>query len=220
MENNQASSGVQELITRLSEEGVEKGQRQAEQLVAAARASAEAMVADAHRKADEIEEGARQAAEQTRVAGEDALRLACRDAINELASQIHDHFRQRLQRLITHTLQDDKLLKRMILEVAGKAAPPASTPLQLLLPAEIIGDEQVRSQLETGNLDPLTDFVRDLTGDAIREGIQIGAAPDGTHGLQIRVVDEKVQIELTDETLTQVIADHVLPRFRGLLRQS
>lgn len=220
MENKQTSSGVQDLITRLSEEGVQEGQRQAEQLVTDARTSAKAIVAAAQRKADEIEAAGRQAAEQFRVAGEDSLRLACRDAINELASRIHDHFRQRLQRLVAHSLKDDKVLKQMIVEVASKAAPSENTPLKLMLPAEIISDEQVRDQLETGNLDALTEFVRDLTGDAIRDGIQVGAAAEGTLGLQIRVVDEKVEIELTDETLTRVIADHVLPRFRGILRQS
>ncbi len=218
MENEQYSSGVQDLISRLSKEGVEKGKQQAEAIVDQARHQAEEIVAEARRHAEEIEATARQTADQYRVAGEDALRLACRDAIRDLASQIHEGFRQRLQRLIAHTLKDDEIVKRLILEVAGKAAPSRDENLEILLPAECVSDEEVRRQLESGELDGLTEFVQNITGDAIREGIHVGPAPDGTHGLQIRVVEEDVQIELSDETITNVIADHVLPRFRGILR--
>ena len=107
-----------------------------------------------------------------------------------------------------------------IIEVAGKSAPPADQSLELMLPTAVIRDEDLRAQIESGNEDALTHFVRQLTGDAIREGITLGTTRQGAHGLRIQVLDENVQIELTDETICEVLSQHLLPRFRAIMRQA
>ena len=68
MTEKQRSSGVQELIDRLREKGVEEGKEQADQLVADARQQAAQMLDDARREAADLLQRAREEAERLRAA--------------------------------------------------------------------------------------------------------------------------------------------------------
>ena len=39
------------------------------------------------------------------------------------------------------------------------------------------------------------------------------------NGLTVRVVNENVEIDLTDEAISDLIAEHLLPRFRAIMRR-
>ncbi len=76
MSDQETTSGVQELIDRLSQEGVAEGQRQAEKIVTNAQAqSGRVLLESARRQASEILEQARPQADEMKSAGEEALRL-------------------------------------------------------------------------------------------------------------------------------------------------
>ena len=83
-----SSSGVQELIERLHEEGLSKGQDQAEQLISKAREQAAEILEKAKSEADKILAAAISEAQQTRIAGEEAVRLAGRDTILRLNEEL------------------------------------------------------------------------------------------------------------------------------------
>ena len=215
------TSGVQELIDRLSQEGVEQGQKRADAVVAEAEQKADGIVETAHSEAGEIVKKAKEEADQFRTAGEEALKLACRDAIRDLQNQIHEGFRGKLQALISQTLQDADVLKRMIGEVARKSAPDESAgPVEVLLPESALQDEEISKLVRSGEGDALIELVRGLTGDGVREGFSLKTADGGPAGICVRVINEHVQIELTENALTDVLAKHLLPRFREVLRNA
>ena len=71
------SSGVDALISRLREEGVNAGQTEAEKLVAAAEAKAKKIVQKAETKAQKTIEKASKEAEEFKKAGESPSRWPC-----------------------------------------------------------------------------------------------------------------------------------------------
>jgi len=220
MAADQITSGVQDLIDRLSHEGAAEGEKQAEQIIAEAHRKARDILDEAQKDAKKILEQARVEAEHFRTGGEEAVGLACRDAQRDLASRLHEGFRNRLQELVQHQLQDPKLLKQMILEITRKAKPAeADGGITVLLPPEAIQEEGVRQRIQDGDEDALTEFVKGLIGDKVRSGFEVELGDADQIGLRVQVVDENVEIDFTDQAIMQLLARHLLPRFRAILKR-
>jgi V/A-type H+-transporting ATPase subunit E len=219
MADETTASGVQELIDRLSQEGVAEGQRRAEEIAEEARRKADELLQTTKRQADALLKQAKEQSDQFRVAGEDALRMACRDALRDLGSRIHEGFRNRLRELVQNEIHDPEMLKKMILEVTRHATPEdAQHKTTILIPPDAIADDEVRQRMEAGDEDALTEFVKGLIGEDLRSGFDVQLGRTSQTGLRVRVVDQNVEIDLTDEALTDLLARHLLPRFRAVLR--
>ena len=107
----------------------------------------------------------------------------------------------------------------MILEVGSKAAQAtAGLPAEILLPADLVSLEDLRRKPEEAKPGTLAHFVLSMGGDMLREGMRCGVSHDGEAGVRIRLVDEDVQVDLTEAAITQLLLRHMLPRFRALLR--
>ncbi|WP_144054748.1 hypothetical protein [Rhodopirellula europaea] len=145
MKNSKESSGVEELIGRLREQGVEEGRAQADALMEQTRRKAEQRLDDARQEADALLRNAREEAEQTKRAGEEAVQLAVRDAMLRLKSNLVEQFADRVRRLVRRELDDGDFLKQLILEVGGRSAPSPAQSAKLLLPENAVGLEHLRS---------------------------------------------------------------------------
>jgi V/A-type H+-transporting ATPase subunit E len=219
MTDQKTTSGVQELIDKLSEEGVAEGEQRAEKIVSEARQQADEIVESARRQATEIVRKGRDEAEQYQAAGEEALRLAARDAVRDFGANIHDGLRNRLQELVRHNLKEPDLIKRMILEVTRRATEGLEDESkELLLPLDIITEEEARRRIEDGEQDVLIDFVQGLIGEDLREGTKYGSQHPS--GITVRVVDQNIEIDLTDASIGDLLAQHLLPRFRAIMRKA
>jgi V/A-type H+/Na+-transporting ATPase subunit E len=64
----------------------------------------------------------------------------------------------------------------------------------------------------------LMHFVLSLGGGMLREGLSFGVADDAQAGIRVQLVDENMQIDLTESAVSQLLLRHMLPRFRALLR--
>jgi V/A-type H+-transporting ATPase subunit E len=212
------SAGVEHLISRLRDEGVTQGRVQAAALVTAAQQQAANLVATAQQEADAILVKAREEAGKLKAAGEDAIRLAMRDTILALEGDLLKGFTDRLHRLVKGVLADPAFLQRLILEVAGRVAPMGEQRAEVLLPAELVSLEDLQSKPEQATPGTLMHFVLSLGGGMLREGMQFGVSEDGEAGIRVRLVEEDVQIDLTESAISQLLLRHMLPRFRALLR--
>lgn len=213
------SSGVEELIGRLRDQGIAQGQGQADGLIAAARQSAAAIVSDAQRDADAIVTAAKEQAGKLRLAGEDAVRLAMRDTILSIEGDLLNQFVERLRRLVRDALAEPDLLQRMIQEVAGQAAPAiAGKTVQVLLPAAFVSLEDLQRKPEEATPGSLMHFVLTMGDGMLREGMTFGVCDDGETGIRVRLVDDDMQIDLTESAISQLLLRHMVPRFRALLR--
>ena len=220
MSEEKSASGVQRLIDRLSQEGVEEGQRQANDIVSDSKQRGDAILADAKRQAEEIVKSARAEAAQIEQAGKEALRLAERDSIREMQSRIHDRFREQLQRLVKNELQDSEVLGRLIQQIVASAVGGEDQPIEIMLPPEVISADEVRQQLRGDNEDALTAFVEGLIGESIQEGFQISVGDEEQVGLVVRYVNDDIEISFTEDALSRLLQRHLLPRFRVILHGS
>lgn len=219
MNEQPTTSGVQELIDRLSQEGVAEGQQRAEAIVADARAKANNLIESARDEAESLLKNARQEAERFQKAAEDALRLAARDAVRDFGARIHEGLRHRLQELVQHQMKDAEVLKRMILAITNKATEGLDDEqLEILLPAESLAEEEIRESIDAGNPDALTEYMQGVIGERIREGTQVKLGSRANAGLTVRVVNQNVEIDITDEAITELLARHLLPRYRAIMR--
>lgn len=211
------SSGVEELIGRLREQGVEAGKAQADELLEQTRLRAEQRLDDARREADALLQKAREEANQTKRAGEEAVQLAVRDAMLRLKSEMVEQFADRVRRLVTRELDDGDLLKQLILEIGGRSAPAVDQSATLLLPKDVVGLEQLRRDPEEVKEGTLSHFVASVTKDMLRDGIEIGTRDDQAAGIRIRLQNEDIEIEVTDQAIAELLLRHLVPRFRAIM---
>lgn len=217
MTQDESSSGVQELIDRLHDEGLSKGQQEADQLLEKARRDAREVLDQAKQEGDELVASAIQEAERTRKAGEEAVRLAGRDTILQLTEELREDFVRKLRSLVTHTLEDTEFLRKLILEVARKSLPEDS---QGALTIDLLVDDQTADAAkDEGDDHPLNQFVRSLSGAALRDGLTFEVVGSDVPGVRVQAVDDDLEVELSTETITHLLIHHLSPRFRAIVEQ-
>lgn len=219
MSNEQLSSGVQDLVDRLREKGIEEGQRRAEEISNNAKKEAHEIIHAARQEAEQILSRARMEKEQLEKSGRDAMNLAARDSILELKETLSHQFSEQVHGLVSHHLRDEELLQRMILEIAGKARPSEkSGKMELLLPEDVVGLKELRLHPENVQEGTLSHFVLSVSAELLRDGVSIDTH-DGD-GIRIRLVEEEIEIDLSTQAITNLFLEHLLPRFRALLEGS
>jgi len=213
----QESAGVENLIGRLRDAGIAQGKTQAEAIVAAAKQEAAGIVSAARQEAERIAVEAKEEGTKLQAAAKDALALATRDTILSLESDLIDRFQKMLRRLVKGALQDPAFLQRLILEVAGKAAPQGGK-LEVLLPAAAVSLADLQKKPEEAKPGTLMHFVLSAGGGLLREGVTFGASDEVEAGIRVKLVGEDMHVELTEGAISHHLLQHMLPRFRALLR--
>lgn len=218
----QISSGIEALIQRLKEEGVAEGQATAAKLVSDAEAKASEILATAEREAKRRTDAAAQAAEQLKRGGEEALKIAMRDAVLQLKEGIASRFAKRIGGLVADVSADADVVRKMILAVAGRARDAAGLDeakhLEMILPRSVAGPDDVRNNPELlGTGDELGKLVRGGAADLLRDGVSFISARDDSGGITIVLKDKGVQVDLTDKAVAAALLSHLQPRFRALL---
>jgi V/A-type H+-transporting ATPase subunit E len=78
--------------------------------------------------------------------------------------------------------------------------------------------EDIQSKPEEATPATLMHILLSQGGGMLRDAMQIGVSEDGEAGIRVRLVDEDVQVDLTESAISQLLLRHMLPRFRALLR--
>ena len=211
------SAGVEALIGRIRESGIAKGQQEADTLLAAAKQQAAELIAEAQRQAEAILANAKIEGTKLTAAAEDALRLATRDAILSMESDLIDRFQNMVSRLVKGTLDNPAFLQKLILEVAGRSA-PRSEAVEVLLPDTVLSLEDLKKKPESAKPGTLMHFVLSAGGGLLREGVIFGASDQVQGGIRVKLKDEDVHVEITPGAVSELLLSHMLPRFRALLR--
>lgn len=221
MDQQKLSSGVQELIDRLREEGIGAGRSQAEELLSEARQEADAIVATARAEAARIIAKGRGEARRFQQQAEEALALAGRDTVLELKADLTSRFSRRLAEMIGTTLDDGAFLHKVVLEIAGtvRSQVGEGERLEILLPADIVGLDELRRHPEKVREGALGGFVLTAAEEMFRAGVTIHAGPQ-KRGIRIKLVDRDLQVDIDEKVIGEILLRHLLPRFRALLEGS
>lgn len=205
MSENQSAvaSGVQELMARLRSEGVDAGREEAVRILE-----------EAHRRADEILENAlkesantvgiaRATAAAELRAMREALRLAQRDTVLVLKEELTALLRDRLHAAVqTHLQSPDGL------QAALAAALNA-------LPAGEAANIDLIAAPETHLL--LDGTLRTLLDQLLERGVTLRAGVPHAAGLRLRLNGQGIELDMTDEALTELLGARLMARFHALL---
>lgn len=214
-----AASGVEALIERLRQQGVEQGQQEAARLVEEAERRADWLLEQARQEADTLLRRAREEAERLRRAGEDALKLAARDMNLQLREQLAQTFADRVRMQVSEQLDSGEFIREVIREVVIQACQDAtlcSMPqVQILLPEGVVGLEELRRNPHAYREGKLSQYVQEQLNLQLREGVSLDLH-DG-RGIRIRCNGEDAEIDLGDRALAELLLRHLQPRFRAIL---
>jgi V/A-type H+/Na+-transporting ATPase subunit E len=215
----QSAQGVEHFIQQLRDKGVEAGQREADRLVDEARKMALEIVQKANGEADEMKAKIKKDIEQDKAAAEAALKLAFRDTVLRLKSEITSRFAAQVQNLVSVTMHDRESLRVLILEVVREILTKdiENQPIEILISPEIIRGTEFSENPEDPQADPLSTLIQQLSSEMLRQEIEIKAGGDHTEGIRIRLIDKDLEIELTEQTISDLLLKHILPRFRARL---
>lgn len=221
MAEQKLSSGVQELIDRLRQDGIAEGRDEADRIVREAENKARRTLEKAGKEADEIKSQAGKEAEAYRRNAEEAMEIAARDTVLELKSNLTSRFNRRVSEMIGDTMKDEEFLQKVILEIAGKVRDQIGDDekVEVLLPADVVGLDELRRHPEKVREGSLGQFVLSAAKDMFRDGVTIKQGAQ-RKGIRIELVDRQLQIDIDEKAVAEIMMRHLLPRFRALLEGS
>ena len=215
------SSGVDALIAKLRDQGVAAGRGEAEKIVAAARAEARQIVEKANRDARQHIEAAHKEGDAYQSAGEEAVKTAMRDTILDMKSRLMQRFSADVRRLVSEEMGKDETLKQMVLELVSRAREDAgldkAARVEVILPEKVAGLDELRrnpAELQKG---PATRYVLGLADRMLREGVTFSGSEEVEVGVRVRIVENDITIDVTDEAIAALLLRHLQPRFRAVL---
>lgn len=216
--SEQTSHGVDDLIARLRSDGVNAGRAEAERLVSDAKTEAARILDEARAESDTFLANAKREADAYVQAGQTALETASRDAVLSMKSGIANRFRQDVERLVSKHSVDPEIIKKMILEIVGRTRPATGDgPAEVILPAHVVGPDEIRANPSDVQSGKATEFVLGLTGEMLRDGISVRAADDLSGGIRVRLEGNDVELDLSDTSIAALLMEHLQPRFRAVM---
>jgi len=219
-ETTNAASGVQELINRLRDEGVKAGREKSDQVLREAQEEASRIVAQAKADADEILGKARREIETEKAAAIESLRVAIRDTELKMEAELKADFSAHVRRLVSVEMQDKEFLRQIILAIAGMAAGDKACegqPVEVLLPKELFETDEKVTKLTTEGKDRMRHMVLGISADMLREGVDLKPSEDIRGGIRIRMVGEDLEIDLSDQAISDLLLQNLLPRYRAIV---
>lgn len=213
-ETTKTPSGVQNLIDRIRDHGVQAAQEEADRLLREARQRATEIVAQAKAEADATQEKTRAEIEAYRAASNDALRLAARDTVLQLKAGVISRFDEFVKRLVTSATRDKELIRNIVLVLAGHAADEfiKDKDIQVRISRSLLEDQADPVLMKEGNL-----AILGLSSDMLREGLELLPNQDVEGGARVRLVQDKLEIDLSDRAVARMIAQKLIPRFKAIM---
>ena len=191
---------LNEFLEKIQKEAVGKAAEQAEQKLAQAKAEADKIVSDARAEAEKIIAEAKAKAKQFAENGEKTLRFASRDVLT--------YPRQELE----------NLLKKVFAEKAAEVLKLEDIkPIILKLAANCEGDVVIEVP-EGSDVEKLQNyFMSELAGKA-KGGVKVCPVKGLKAGASVVSVNGDLKIELSDETLVELLSSQLSPKLAAVLR--
>jgi V/A-type H+-transporting ATPase subunit E len=213
------ASGVEALIERLRNEGVDEGRSKAQRIISEAETRASWMVAQAREEAERITHRAREEARRSQKGAEEAMLIAARDALLSVKAELTQQFAGKVRRLVSETVSKEKILEQMVLELVGRTRDEVGDEgeVEVILPHDVIGVDELRRNINDLKEGPLSNFIRAQSTDMVREGVSFGVSEEGEGGLRLKLQGGEIELDMTDQALAALLLQHLQPRFRALL---
>jgi len=196
---------IQELTAKIYQEGVEKGQAQAQKLVDDAQEKSNGIVADAKAQAEKIIADAKQQAEELKRNTEAEIKLSGNQALSAIKQQILDLVTATsVDEGMTALLSDPATIKEFVAQVIQNWKVGNEVPkLEVLLPAA--KQEVLKKTFEK------------TASDLLKKGLSLSFSKSVKAGFRIGPKDGAFKISLTDEDFAEFFKEYLRPRTRSWL---
>ena len=214
------ATGVQELINRLRDDGVRAGQEEADQVLRDARKQAAAIVSQAKAEAEDMLEKARHEIETEKSSAIESLKVAIRDTELKMEAELKATFAAHVKRLVSVEMQDVEFLRQIILAIAGMAAGDKACgekPVNIILPANLFRSDKRETRLTEEGRENFRRLVLGISGDMLREGVDLKPSESIGGGIRIQLVGEDLEIDLSDKAISELLLQTMLRRYRSLV---
>jgi V/A-type H+-transporting ATPase subunit E len=198
---------VKKICDVLKRETLEPAKQAAEEIVTSARRKADEILADADREAKKMVDDATLEVEKQRAIFQASLAQACRQTLEALKEKIqHKLFDPELSKLVAKPMQDPKLMAQLInaiiraLEKEGTKSDLSvviSTTISAKAVNELLASEVIERLKEKGVL------VSSMGG-----------------GIEVKLHGNNITIDLSDETIREMVAAYIRKDFRDYLFRS
>lgn len=198
---------LEKLCQVLRQETLEPAHEERERMLKAAQQEAKRIIEAAEREAEKRVAAARVIIEREREVFQTSLKQGCRQTLEALRQEIEQKlFNEELERLITTRTKDPNIIAALInamIKIIERDG--LSADFSVLIPATI--------SPQTINALLMTDVLSKL-----RQGsIEVGAFGGG---IQIKLLDNKMTIDLSSAALKELLSPYLRKDFRELLFES
>ena len=159
------------VIEKIKQEGVQKAEEQAVDIISRAKADAEEISRSAERQKQEILKQAEEEAGKTRANGESAVKQAARAAIISLEAQIAALLNTVVKKEVSAALSPD-VIKDIIIKLVTHCAEQGDFDLEILLSEQ--DKEDLRNVLEGALQEELKKGVVFKVSPAVKKGFRVG----------------------------------------------
>jgi V/A-type H+/Na+-transporting ATPase subunit E len=197
---------IQELTERIFQEGVQKGEQKADEIIKAARERARKELADAREEAKRIVEDARKEAEELRRNIESEIRLSGQQALAAVKQSIVELVVARaVDDSVSATFSDPSFVSQLIKEMVARwdISSTQAASVEILLP------ESMRAQMDSA--------IRKDAASELGKGVAVKFSSAVRNGLQIGRADDGFKVSLTDEDFQEFIKEYIRPKTRAFL---
>lgn len=219
--SEQRGGGVEQLLSRIRNEGVAAAREESERMLAQARAEAASILARSCQEADSLLAEARARIKSEQEAGKAALRLAERDTLLELHAAIRRNFEHFVRRLVTRETSDVEFIRELVLALAGQVAQRCieGRNARVFVDADLLAAHSAEADAESALGSALNARTLELSAEMLREGIELIPASGTGPGARVRLVDEDLELDLGDEAISRLLMRFLLPRFRHIIQE-
>lgn len=197
---------LQELTDKIYQEGISKGNAEAEEIISNARKEAENIISKAKKDADSLLKEARKKSEEIISNGKAELKLSSRQLLNSLKQQITDLINGEIIHSSVSAAFDDRQFLQRIIEISVKnwdAGSGLSPDITVLIPEK----EEKR----------LVEYFKKSVKDILDKGLEIKADENIKSGFQISPKDGSYKISFTGDDFTNLFKQYLRPRLVELL---
>jgi V/A-type H+/Na+-transporting ATPase subunit E len=194
------------LTEKLLNEGIEKGEKEAEKILENAKLEAKKIIESASSRADEILDSAQKDSLERKRKGEAELKLAATKSVALLKNQISDLISLSVSSgSVDKVLSDDKFVQTMILTLLESWAKDGAKAFdaKIYLP-----------KLDKSNLQ---DFLKNKCKALMDKGMEIEISSDIKTGFKISPKDSSYVVEFSDESFKTFFKEFLKPSIRDLV---
>lgn len=197
-------SKLEELTRKIYQEGVEKSNNEADQIIKKAREEADQILEKAKKEAAEIKQKADAGAAETLKNGRAELKNAFHKAKNDLKREIKELISNSIiNEPLKNSFEDTDFVKQLIDDTIKNWKSDDSPELSVILP------KQKKEEFEK--------FIKSKSSALLAEGVKINYHGEMRNGFEIGPADGSYKLSFTEEDFDVFLKEFIRPKLKEIL---